>query len=158
MKQTISLLLLLFVLTSCDGVRSFLGMATSKDIEKAKIELAKEELLRKHRADSIAAIRDSIQRANLIAEQPMNKDIKGRYFVIAGSFKEESNVTDMENTLKKYGVNPVVLEFKNGFHLVGMGGYDTYSVAHKELTRLEEADFSSFDIWIYDKNQDLHIK
>ena len=64
----------------------------------------------------------------------------------------------MENTVMKYALNPVVLEFKNWFDLWGIGGYDTYYVANTELTRLEEADCSSYDIWIYDKNQDLHIK
>lgn len=155
MKQTISLILIAMALTSCDNIRSILGMATSKDIEKAKLELQKEELLRKQKADSIAFVRDSIRNLSIVNEKDYT--LQGRFFVIAGSFKEPNNALDMSNTLKEAGFNPITLDFKNGFKLVGIGGFDNYNDAYREYKKLENTDFSSYDIWIYDVKQNLHL-
>ncbi len=157
MKRTISLILLLFTLTSCDWVRSTLGMATSKDIERAKLKLIQEEAQRKRKADSIAFIKDSIKYATLLVEKP-KKELEKRFYIIAGSFHEDGNVSAMVKTLEKEGYSPETIEFKNGYMLVSIGGFNSFREARKAFNEYEEKELCAYDTWIYDLKQNLHVK
>ena len=88
----------------------------------------------------------------------MNNSADYKFYVIAGSFKEDANAQKMVNYLKKGNFKPIVLNFKNGFKVVASGGFNNANDAYNERRKLLEYDFSPEDVWIYDINQKLHIK
>lgn len=88
----------------------------------------------------------------------VNNSADYKFYVIAGSFKEDANAQKMVNYLKKGNFKPIVLNFKNGFKVVASGGFNNANDAYNERRKLLEYDFSSEDVWIYDINQKLHIK
>ena len=88
----------------------------------------------------------------------VNNSAEYKFYVIAGSFKEDANAQKMVNYLKKGNFKPIVLNFKNGFKVVASGGFNNANDAYNERRKLLEYDFSPEDVWIYDINQKLHIK
>lgn len=88
----------------------------------------------------------------------VNNSADYKFYVIAGSFKEDANAQKMVNYLKKGNFKPIVLNFKNGFKVVASGGFNNANDAYNERRKLLEYDFSPEDVWIYDINQKLHIK
>ena len=88
----------------------------------------------------------------------VNNSADYKFYVIAGSFKEDANAQKMVNYLKKGNFKPIVLNFKNGFKVVASGGFNNANDAYNERRKLLEYDFSPEDVWIYDINQTLHTK
>ena len=88
----------------------------------------------------------------------VNNSADYKFYVIAGSFKEDANAQKMVNYLKKGNFKPIVLNFKNGFKVVASGGFNNANDAYNERRKLLEYDFSPEDVWIYDINQKLHTK
>jgi cell division septation protein DedD len=80
-----------------------------------------------------------------------------RFYVIVGSFKDESNVAKMDGYLSKNGYKPIHLNFKNGYKVVASGAFANANEAYGAMRKLLELDFSPEDIWVYDTNQKLHI-
>jgi len=83
--------------------------------------------------------------------------ITARFYVIVGSFKDESNVAKMDEYLSKNGYNPIHLNFKNGYKVVASGAFANANEAYGAMRKLLELDFSPEDVWVYDTNQKLHI-
>jgi hypothetical protein len=83
--------------------------------------------------------------------------ITARFYVIAGSFKDESNVAKMDGYLSKNGYKPIHLNFKNGYKVVASGAFANANEAYGAMRKLLELDFSPEDVWVYDTNQKLHI-
>lgn len=83
--------------------------------------------------------------------------ITARFYVIVGSFKDESNVAKMDGYLSKNGYKPIHLNFKNGYKVVASGAFANANEAYGAMRKLLELDFSPEDVWVYDTNQKLHI-
>lgn len=83
--------------------------------------------------------------------------ITARFYVIVGSFKDESNVAKMDEYLSKNGYKPIHLNFKNGYKVVASGAFANANEAYGAMRKLLELDFSPEDVWVYDTNQKLHI-
>lgn len=147
---------LLCTLSGCDWVKKQLGMATSEDIEKLRLEMEQQALREKRIKDSIETARlDSIRLAEEMAAMPYAK-LDKRYYVIVGSFKEDSNAEVMQGQLQKMGYSPVRIPLKNGFDMVAVAGSDDIYEARKEIAKIEDNDVCPYDVWIYDVQQGLH--
>lgn len=145
-----SLLLCLCILCSCDGLKHMLGMKTSSEIEQMKQMDYEISQRQKMLQDSLAAV-EAAERA--VAENP---GLDKRYYVILGSFKEQSNVDLMVRDAKAFNFNPIVIPCSNGFTMVAASGHSTLPEACSARIKVEELDICPYDIWIYDTNQGLH--
>ncbi len=143
-------------LNSCDWVKKQLGMATSEDIAKLKMEMEQQALREKQIKDSIEAVRlDSLRLAQEQASSPYAK-VDKQYYLIIGSYKEVSNAEAMQAQLQKVGYAPVRIKLKNGFDMVAAMGTDDFYEACRELNKIGEKDVCPYDVWIYNVNQGLH--
>lgn len=170
---------LLFLLGGCDWVRSTLGMPTSQDLDKLRYNamMAKAaDSAAAARKDTIAVTADSLAHADSLSSvnqqktensantqasvpsitQPTQKAMPARFYVIAGSFKEEANAAKMDGYLVKNGVKPVRLLFKNGYIVVASSAHENANEAYAAMRKLLELDFSPEDVWVYDTKQKLH--
>ena len=147
------------LISGCDWLRSTLGMPTSKDLGRVQTEVRM-----KHLADSLntivkdtVSVRDS---QNLKSSLPSvaPSQLTAQFYVIVGSFKDESNASKMDGYLLKNGYKPIRLEFKNGYKVVSSGAFSNANEAYVAMRKLLELDFSPEDVWVYDTNQKLHIK
>ena len=145
-----ALLLCLCILCSCDGLKHMLGMKTSSEIEQMKQMDYETSQRQKMLQDSLAAI-EAAERA--VAENP---GLDKRYYVILGSFKEQSNVDLMVKDAKAFNFNPIVIPCSNGFTMVAASGHSTLPEACSARIKVEELDICPYDIWIYDTSQGLH--
>lgn len=145
-----ALLLCLCILCSCDGLKHMLGMKTSSEIEQMKQMDYEISQRQKMLQDSLAAV-EAAERA--VAENP---GLDKRYYVILGSFKEQSNVDLMVRDAKAFNFNPIVIPCSNGFTMVAASGHSTLPEACSARIKVEELDICPYDIWIYDANQGLH--
>lgn len=143
------------VLSGCDQVRGILGMATSGDIEKARRELALKAGLERRQNDSIASARqtDTLENA---APAVVTALLEKRYYIIIGSFKEEHNTRNLSSFLKGQGYVPRIIPLKNGYDMVALEGYDSYSAVRAEVEKIEQKEVCPYDVWIYDVRQQLH--
>ncbi len=142
------------ILSGCDWVKGKLGMATSEDIERMKIEMEQKALRERRIADSIERLRlDSLRAAE---EALQKRGLEKRFYVIMGSFKESANVGVMESEISKLGYKPVTIPLKNDFVMVALGGYDTLEEACAEVGKVEKDNLCPYDVWVYDVNQGLH--
>lgn len=134
-------------LSSCDLVRSRLGMPTSVQITEMKKEQIrqKEEEQQRQISDSIALVE-----AKRLPEMH-------RFHIIVGSFLMEDNATRMMAQLAGSGFKPVKMRFRNGFSVVSAASYDDYSEAYKFMSHLSGlVSFAPYDMWIYDLTQNRH--
>ncbi|MCQ2116926.1 MAG: hypothetical protein MJY76_02150 [Bacteroidales bacterium] len=145
-----ALLLCLCILCSCDGLKHMLGMKTSSEIEQMKQMDYEISQRQKMLQDSLAAV-EAAER--VVAENP---GLDKRYYVILGSFKEQSNVDLMVKDAKAFNFNPIVIPCSNGFTMVAASGHSTLPEACSARIKVEELDICPYDIWIYDTNQGLH--
>ncbi len=143
------------MLSGCDWVKEKLGMATSDDIERLRVEMEQKELRQRQIEDSIETARlDSLKKAQEsgIPYAQLDK----QYYVIMGSFKEVSNADILKAELEKIGYSPVRIELKNGFEMVALAGFNNYGEALKEIAKIERNDLCPYDVWVYSVSQSLH--
>jgi len=145
-------------ITGCDWIRGELGMPDSADLDAyrsskyvSKVDTSVIPVPDSTRTDSL-----SKQAGTIPAADSVRQSVAKRFYIVAGSFKDVSNVKKMEDILKKNGYTPLSLAMKNGFTMVTAGGYDTEAEAFKEMRYLLEKDFSAEDLWVYDANTKKH--
>lgn len=155
-RSFVCMLLAVCVLSGCDWVKKQLGMATSEDIERIRMELQMKELREKQIKDSIEAARlDSLrleQEKNVIPYGNLDK----KFYVIMGSFKVISNAEVLKANLEKAGYSPVRIALQNGFDMVALAGFNSYSEALAEMDKIGDNDLCPYDVWIYSISQNLH--
>jgi len=103
---------------------------------------------------SVQQAKPAQERAGM--NQPSATPSAARFFVIAGSFKEEANAAKMDGYLVKNGVKPIRLMFKNGYIVVASSAHENANEAYAAMRKLLELDFSPEDVWVYDTKQKLH--
>jgi len=160
-KIILTLTTAIMIVTSCDWVRTQLGMATSEEIETLKSEQQRMEAemqtadsIEKTRLDSTQVTLDSLELKNAV--QTKKLESTQRYHVILGSFKEHSNSARMIENLTKKGYTPQIFNFKNGFEAVSVCAFDKVSPAFNQMYKLLDDGFAPDDIWVYDIKQNLH--
>ncbi len=157
MKRICTLLIGIVLLgstTSCDWVRSKLGMPTSNELRLKKEQLIADSL---ERADALrqAARLEQARKDSLAAIETARLTLK-RYHVVFGSFKVPSNADRMMAKLPQYGFTPQRLDFTNGFTVISAWQTDNLTDAYNRMNKLFSLDITPYDIWIYDINQKLH--
>ena len=145
------------LLCGCDWTKKQLGMATSEDIARMKLEIEQQAAREKRIKDSIEMARlDSARVAQEQAQSLPYARLDKKYYVVLGSFKKDFNAENMVSALTNAGYTPVRIALKNGFDMVAAIGCDGYSEAKKELKNIEDNDLCPYDVWIYDIEQGLH--
>lgn len=140
------------LLQGCDWVKGQMGMPTSEDIARMKQELQLQEQLRMEEAAREQRMQDSLKRA---AEIEAATRLEG-YYVVLGSFRDHRNAQALEKLVKEHGYQPRQILLKNGFMMVAVGGFPTYSLAFREMEEIGEKDFCPYDMWVYGASQGLH--
>lgn len=157
-KLIVTLMAAAVLFTGCDFFRSIVGKPTSKDIERMKQETL-EQARRQREQDSINRVRAlELEQAKAEAAKNLLDESAGRYHVILGCFKVEGNAEKMNALLEKNGYSPKVIRFNNGFEVVSVAAFDNYREALKDMESIMEYPFCPEDVWIYDVNQNMHVK
>ena len=142
------------VLQGCDWIKGQLGMPTSDDIERMKLEISRQESERlAQEAAKARRIKDSLDMVEAAAAQ---KPAVEGYYVVLGSFKVHKNADTFEELVKKYGYSAEKILMKNGYMMVAVGGFTSFSQAYREMEKIGELDFCPYDMWVYGASQGLH--
>ncbi|MDR2586006.1 MAG: SPOR domain-containing protein [Prevotellaceae bacterium] len=179
----ILLLITSLSINSCDRVRSFFGLPTSKEITALKekklqdslyrAEYEKEEEMRRQMdcddllgevgvADSGVVTPQPTQIATPTAStSPVNTYVgtsnNHRFHIIVGSFKESGNAQKMMNRLSDNGYSPTQFIFKNGYFVVSAASFPTISEANAlERQMKSNSTLFPYDSWVYDTSKGLH--
>ena len=143
------------VLQGCDWIKGQLGMPTSEDIERMKLEIQQQERERMaQEAAQAQRVKDSL--AMVEAAAAVRKPAVDGYYVVLGSFKVHKNADALEALVKKHGFSAEKILMKNGYMMAAIGGFSNFSQAHKELEKVGELDFCPYDMWVYAASQGLH--
>lgn len=97
-------------------------------------------------AEKEKAVQDSLQRVQEMLA-------KFHFHVIIGSFKVPTNADGWLQEVTKMGYsNAKIIDSPNGFKLVSIGAYETYSKAFAEINRINEGkdDSNKTELWIFD--------
>ncbi|MBO5407144.1 MAG: SPOR domain-containing protein [Bacteroidales bacterium] len=148
----VALIIMALSLQGCDWVKGMVGMPTSEDIARMKLELQQQEEARQQEVARAQRIQDSLQMA---AQQAQTNEVGG-YYVVLGSFKDHRNAEALEKLVKSFGYEPEQILLKNGFMMVAVGGHSTYSGAYRTMEKIGDQDFCPYDMWIYGASQGLH--
>lgn len=107
--------------------------AAAEKARQDSIRIAQEQEAERIRVARQAAIEDSIRR---IKEQ----EAQFRFHVITGSFKEMANAERWADRMRnRFGYNDCkIIDGPNGFNLVSVGSYDTYSRAFNQIDSVNE--------------------
>ena len=120
-----------------------------------KLEIQQQERERMaQEAARAQMVKDSL--AAIEAAAAVQKPAVDGYYVVLGSFKVHKNADALESLVKKHGFPAEKILMKNGYMMVAVGGFSTFSQAHKELEKIGELDFCPYDMWVYGASQGLH--
>ena len=143
------------VLQGCDWIKGQLGMPTSEDIERMRIEIQQQEMERMaQEAARAQRVADSLALVEAAAAQ--HKSAVDGFYVVLGSFKVHKNADALEAIVKKHGYSAEKILMKNGYMMVAIGGFSNFNQAYKELEKIGELDFCPYDLWVYAASQGLH--
>ena len=144
----------LLLISGCDWIRGQLGMPTSSELDA----LRRSRNTTQVQIDTQSKTFEKSGKTDSTLTSVENKDsvLHNRYYIVAGSFKDQNNARKMEDILRKNGYTPVTLEMKNGFSMVTTGAFSSENEAMKEMNLLLEKEFSPGDLWIYDANTNKH--
>ena len=141
------------VLQGCDWIKAQLGMPTSEDINRMKIEIQRQEMEKVAQEKAREQrVKDSLEAIAVAVQEPA---VEG-YYVVLGAFKDHANADKFEAVVKKNGYSPEKILMKNGFMMVAVGGFSSFNSAHKEMVKIGELDFCPYDMWVYAASQGLH--
>ncbi|MHC1704006.1 MAG: SPOR domain-containing protein [Tenuifilaceae bacterium] len=144
MKRIIVPLLLLTILVS--GCK-FFTKKDAKSVDTTAAWQAKQDSI--SRIEAAIAARESATQDSLRQVQEMLA--RFRFHVIIGSFKVPTNADDWQQEVTSMGFsNPTIVESTNGYRMVSVGSYETYSKAFTEIKRVNESREESIDLWIYE--------
>ena len=74
-----------------------------------------------------------------------------KYFLIAASFKNQSNAKKMKSKLQKEGYDSQIILSKSNFYRVSYKGFSKRNVAFKEL-KLARSSQGTEDVWLHIKH------
>jgi hypothetical protein len=146
MKKIIIPILLLALLT---GGCKFFSKKEAKKVDTLVAWQHKQDSLNNIQAAIAAreaAVQDSLRKVQEMLD-------KLHFNVIIGSFKVPTNADSWLQEVVKMGYNSAkIIDSPNGFKLVSIGAYETYSKAFNEIEKInqgkEEADKT--ELWIFD--------
>jgi len=90
------------------------------------------------------AVQDSLQRV-----QEMLAKLK--FHVIIGSFKVPTNADEWQQEVVKKGFsNSKIIDSPNGFKMVSIGAFETYSKAFTEIGKINQGKEQPIELWVYE--------
>ena len=134
-----------------------------KNKKKQQQEVVDPAAAQKAREDSARlALEQEAERVRLAREQAVQDSIRQvkereaqfRFHVIIGSFKVPSNAESWEQEVRQMGFkNTKIIDGPNGFTLVSVGSFDTYSKAFNEIDRINYSaeEDEPWELWVYEK-------
>jgi len=145
MKRIIVPILLISLLVS--GCKYFGGKKEVKKVDTMAIWQAKQDSLSKIQVAIAAkeqAVKDSLQRIQ-------DALAKLKFHVIIGSFKVPTNADGWQQEVNKMGFNNTkIIDSNNGFRLVSIGSYETYSKAFAEIGKVNAGKEQPIELWVYE--------
>lgn len=172
MIRTIALLLpLLLMLTGCDFLRKLAGRPTSEDIavmaecirqkEAAALKaredsIAAAEALRRHLADSVAAV-EALKGEKVLGPARFGgirtTEPLPRYIIILGAFSSQANAERYAAQLQEKGYPSRMLPFGNSFTGVGICATDDVISIAASIKDVKGQDFCPEGVWILENRQ-----
>lgn len=145
MKRIIIPILLISLLVS--GCKYFGGKKDTKKVDTLIAWQAKQDSINKVQA-AIAAkekeVNDSLQRIQ-------DALAKLKFNVIIGSFKVPTNADSWQQEVNKMGFNSTkIIDSDNGFKLVSIGAFETYSKAFAQIGKINEGKEEPIELWVYE--------
>lgn len=164
MRYKLSLIIFFaaLLLQGCDMVRGGLGLPTSEQLAQMKVQMDKHQKDLATR-DSLAAVQqaqiqkltDSLNKL----ETPLSvSTLDKKFYLIVGTFKEESNIVHMVEFAKKKGFAPVRIPLKKGVTMVAIDGYNTLQAAIAKVAEIKGTEICPYDVWVYSVSQRLHVE
>lgn len=146
-------LLLAFTFSGCkffkekfgkDKAADTLAVWQAKQDSIKKVEMLKAKKLEEARRAKEKAIQDSLMRVKEM--EAMN-----RFHVIIGSFKVPSNADEYQKQVATFGFqDPKIIESPNGFRMVSVAAFDTYSKAANEILKINRSKEEPIEMWVYE--------
>ena len=121
--------------------------AAAQKAREDSARLAQEQEAERVRLAREQAVQDSIR-------QVKEREAQFRFHVIIGSFKVPSNAESWEQEVRQMGFkNTKIIDGPNGFTLVSVGSFDTYSKAFNEIDRINYSaeEDEPWELWVYEK-------
>lgn len=121
--------------------------AAAQKAREDSARLAQEQESERVRLAREQAVQDSIR-------QVKEREAQFRFHVIIGSFKVPSNAESWEQEVRQMGFkNTKIIDGPNGFTLVSVGSFDTYSKAFNEIDRINYSaeEDEPWELWVYEK-------
>lgn len=165
-SYTLVLLVLMssFVL-SCDVFRKLAGRPTSGDLEQKRLEiLVAEQEQKQILIDSLDKRRDIILDSLEVLDSVLKEnatihttsllgglystELDSSYYVIIGTFKNQSNAMSLIDKASSQGYLPVLIRFKNGYNAVGVSASDSLTDALLSMKSVYREEFCPKDVWI----------
>lgn len=145
MKRIIIPILLISLLVS--GCKYFGGKRDTKKVDTLVAWQAKQDSINKVQ-EAITAkekeVNDSLQRIQDALS-------KLKYNVIIGSFKVPTNADSWQQEVNKMGFNSTkIIDSDNGFKLVSIGAFETYSKAFAQIGKINEGKEEPIELWVYE--------
>ena len=153
-KALIFTLLLALTFSSCrffekfksDKAEDTLVAWQAKQDSIKKVKALKAQKLEAARRAKEKAIQDSLMRVK-------EMEARNKYHVIIGSFKVPSNADDYQKQVTQFGFdNPKIVQSPNGFKMVSVGSFETYSKAANEILRVNRSKDEPIEMWVYKAN------
>jgi hypothetical protein len=145
MKRIIIPILLLSLLVG--GCKYLSPNKGAKKVDTMAKWQAKQDSLGKIQAAIAAkekAVQDSLQRVQEMLA-------KFKFHVVIGSFKVPTNADSWLQEVNKMGFsNTKIIDSDNGFKLVSIGAYESYSKAFAEIGKVNEGKEQPIELWIYE--------
>jgi len=147
----ISILSLLLLLGSCDYMKK---KGWIKDKKQEQLAKARVDSLRTDSLRLIALEKERIKaEAKQMAESDKEKAIASKkktgFDVIIGSFKVANYATSFAKDVEGMGFKVTVLQSENGFNLVSIGHFNSYSAAAQEIKKINEGNQTPMELWVY---------
>jgi cell division protein FtsN len=151
-KLTCVLIMLTLLGSGCKFVEKY--TKKGKKAKAAAMQKAKEDSLAKAKAiefEKAAQAREQARQDSI--RQVEEYESQHRFHVIIGSFKVPSNATSWEQEVRGMGFNTTrILQAPNGFNLVSVGAFNTYSKAFNEIDRINSNRVENpLEMWVYEK-------
>ncbi len=153
-KALIFTLLLAFTFSGCrffDSFKSDKGADTLIAWQAKQDSIKKAEMLRVKKIEEARRAKEKAIQDSLTRVREM--EARNRYHVIIGSFKVPNNANEFQKQMAKMGFqNPRIVESPNGFKMVSVGAFETYSKAANEILRINRGKEEPVEMWVYKAN------
>jgi len=139
----------LLLCRGCDSVRSFFGKPTSEDIS---ILRTLQDELRSSSVDTAALVETEAVPQEDAPADSLEAGFQYSYYIVAGSFKEDSNAEKLRVVLRERGYDIIDITTGGGLHAVAVFGCNDREEASSAMERLSEDKTFPYGLWMYDTN------